>query len=245
MLAAAEALEFERAAALRDRIAQLQQALGQKVSDVQFKSYSPHAVPAIAAAKARARSPSRSGSRRRRQEISLAAEALKIIHAESGWPQEPVRALVERGARLIEFEAVLQGPGRGRVGGGHHCQCPPRGCDRLGEPAGLGIGCRQNVEQSRRFAAGQLDGPLGQFDGLVAIADRGFRAGRQYPGGLKQNWDLVRLQSKCFSPVVYRLLVLGLIPQEDAHQVCACASPGLTSSTWRQTEVARAPSPPT
>jgi excinuclease ABC subunit B len=41
MLAAAEALEFERAAALRDRIVQLQESYGEKISDVQVKSYSP------------------------------------------------------------------------------------------------------------------------------------------------------------------------------------------------------------
>ncbi len=41
MLAAAEALEFERAAALRDRIVQLQEAYGEKISDVKVKSYSP------------------------------------------------------------------------------------------------------------------------------------------------------------------------------------------------------------
>jgi len=41
MLAAAEALEFERAAALRDRIVQLQKSLGQKVSEVQVESYQP------------------------------------------------------------------------------------------------------------------------------------------------------------------------------------------------------------
>ncbi len=39
MMAAAEALEFERAAALRDRILQLQDSIGQKVSDVQVESY--------------------------------------------------------------------------------------------------------------------------------------------------------------------------------------------------------------
>lgn len=41
MLAAAEALEFERAAALRDRIMQLQKSLGQKVSEVKVESYQP------------------------------------------------------------------------------------------------------------------------------------------------------------------------------------------------------------
>jgi len=41
MLAAAEALEFERAAALRDRIVQLQESYGEKISDVKVKSYSP------------------------------------------------------------------------------------------------------------------------------------------------------------------------------------------------------------
>jgi excinuclease ABC subunit B len=41
MLEAAEALEFERAAALRDRIRQLQQAVGQRVSEVQVESYQP------------------------------------------------------------------------------------------------------------------------------------------------------------------------------------------------------------
>jgi len=38
MMAAADALEFERAAALRDRIEQLRQAVGEKVSDVQIGS---------------------------------------------------------------------------------------------------------------------------------------------------------------------------------------------------------------
>jgi excinuclease ABC subunit B len=42
MLAAAEALEFERAAALRDRIVQLQESVGQPLSDVQVKSYNPN-----------------------------------------------------------------------------------------------------------------------------------------------------------------------------------------------------------
>ncbi len=41
MLAAAEGLEFERAAALRDRITQLSDQLGQKLSDVETKSYEP------------------------------------------------------------------------------------------------------------------------------------------------------------------------------------------------------------
>jgi len=41
MMAAAEALEFERAAALRDRILQLQDSIGRKVSDVQVESYKP------------------------------------------------------------------------------------------------------------------------------------------------------------------------------------------------------------
>jgi len=41
MMAAAEALEFERAAALRDRILQLQDAIGQKVSEVAVESYKP------------------------------------------------------------------------------------------------------------------------------------------------------------------------------------------------------------
>jgi len=38
MLAAAEALEFERAAALRDRIVKLQESYGEKISDVKFPS---------------------------------------------------------------------------------------------------------------------------------------------------------------------------------------------------------------
>jgi excinuclease ABC subunit B len=41
MLTAAEALEFERAAALRDRIMQLQDAVGQKIGDVKVESYRP------------------------------------------------------------------------------------------------------------------------------------------------------------------------------------------------------------
>jgi excinuclease ABC subunit B len=41
MLAAAEALEFERAAALRDRITQLRESVGKKVSEVEVKSYNP------------------------------------------------------------------------------------------------------------------------------------------------------------------------------------------------------------
>ncbi len=39
MMAAAEALEFERAAALRDRIMQMQQSIGKKMSDVNVESY--------------------------------------------------------------------------------------------------------------------------------------------------------------------------------------------------------------
>jgi excinuclease ABC subunit B len=39
MLAAAEALEFERAAALRDRITQIRDKMGQKVNDVEVRSY--------------------------------------------------------------------------------------------------------------------------------------------------------------------------------------------------------------
>jgi excinuclease ABC subunit B len=39
MLAAAEALEFERAAALRDRIMQMQESIGQKISDVNVESH--------------------------------------------------------------------------------------------------------------------------------------------------------------------------------------------------------------
>ena len=41
MMAAAEALEFERAAALRDRILQLQDSIGSKVSEVPVESYKP------------------------------------------------------------------------------------------------------------------------------------------------------------------------------------------------------------
>jgi excinuclease ABC subunit B len=39
MLAAAESLEFERAAALRDRIMQMQESIGQKISDVNVESH--------------------------------------------------------------------------------------------------------------------------------------------------------------------------------------------------------------
>jgi excinuclease ABC subunit B len=39
MLAAAEALEFERAAAIRDRITQLRDAVGKKLSEVEVASY--------------------------------------------------------------------------------------------------------------------------------------------------------------------------------------------------------------
>ena len=41
MMAAAEGLEFERAAALRDRIVQLRKAVGQKVADVEIRPYQP------------------------------------------------------------------------------------------------------------------------------------------------------------------------------------------------------------
>ena len=41
MMAAAEALEFERAAALRDRITQLQDSIGKPVSEVEVESYTP------------------------------------------------------------------------------------------------------------------------------------------------------------------------------------------------------------
>lgn len=41
MMAAAEALEFERAAALRDRITQLQDSIGKKVSEVNVDAYQP------------------------------------------------------------------------------------------------------------------------------------------------------------------------------------------------------------
>jgi excinuclease ABC subunit B len=41
MLTAAEALEFERAAAIRDRITQLNDQMGQKLSDVETRSYEP------------------------------------------------------------------------------------------------------------------------------------------------------------------------------------------------------------
>ena len=41
MLGAAEALEFERAAAIRDRITQLNEQVGQKLSDVEERSYQP------------------------------------------------------------------------------------------------------------------------------------------------------------------------------------------------------------
>ena len=41
MLAAADALEFERAAALRDRITQLRDAVGQNLQDVDLRSYKP------------------------------------------------------------------------------------------------------------------------------------------------------------------------------------------------------------
>jgi len=41
MLTAAESLEFERAAAIRDRITQLQEQVGQKLEDVDVKGYEP------------------------------------------------------------------------------------------------------------------------------------------------------------------------------------------------------------
>ncbi|HND54408.1 MAG TPA: helicase-related protein, partial [Pirellulaceae bacterium] len=41
MMAAAEALEFERAAALRDRITQLRDSVGKRVDEVEVKSYQP------------------------------------------------------------------------------------------------------------------------------------------------------------------------------------------------------------
>ncbi len=41
MMAAAEAMEFERAAALRDRILQLKRSVGQKLSEVEVRSYQP------------------------------------------------------------------------------------------------------------------------------------------------------------------------------------------------------------
>ena len=41
MMAAADGLEFERAAALRDRIMQLRESMGKKVSDVKVESYKP------------------------------------------------------------------------------------------------------------------------------------------------------------------------------------------------------------
>ena len=41
MLAAAEALEFEQAAALRDRIMQMREFMGQKLGDVRVEPYQP------------------------------------------------------------------------------------------------------------------------------------------------------------------------------------------------------------
>ena len=41
MLEAAEQLEFEKAAALRDRIMQLREQMGKKVSEVEVESYQP------------------------------------------------------------------------------------------------------------------------------------------------------------------------------------------------------------
>ena len=41
MMEAAEALEFERAAAIRDRVTQLKEAIGEKVSDVKLERYTP------------------------------------------------------------------------------------------------------------------------------------------------------------------------------------------------------------
>jgi excinuclease ABC subunit B len=41
MMAAAEAMEFERAAAIRDRILQLKRSVGEKLSDVEVRSYQP------------------------------------------------------------------------------------------------------------------------------------------------------------------------------------------------------------
>ncbi len=45
MLAAAEALEFERAAALRDRIEQMRDAMGKSVDEVELASASAHREP--------------------------------------------------------------------------------------------------------------------------------------------------------------------------------------------------------
>ena len=41
MLAAADAMEFERAAALRDRIVQLKNQMGKELSEAEVKSYQP------------------------------------------------------------------------------------------------------------------------------------------------------------------------------------------------------------
>ncbi len=52
MMEAAEQLEFERAAAIRDRIMQLQKHVGEKMSQVEVESYKPRGA---AAGKVRAR----------------------------------------------------------------------------------------------------------------------------------------------------------------------------------------------
>ena len=41
MMAAAETMEFERAAAIRDRILQLKRSVGEKLSEVEVRSYQP------------------------------------------------------------------------------------------------------------------------------------------------------------------------------------------------------------
>ena len=52
-------------------------------------------------------------------------------------------------------------------------------CDGVGKAARLGIGGGQRVENCRFPPAGKLYRPLGQLDGLGAVADRRVGIGRQ------------------------------------------------------------------
>ena len=57
-----------------------------------------------------------------------------------------------------------------------------RGRHGFGEPAGLGISCRQNTNHLGVLEAGQTTGSFAQPDGFGPIADGRIRTRREQPG---------------------------------------------------------------
>ena len=89
---------------------------------------------------------------------------------------------MERGACLVEFQLQLKLPGQTGVGlRPVHAQGALRRFHRLGKPPGLGKGGGKSAKNGRIFPASKCIGFLGQFQRLVAVAQRRFRTSGQEP----------------------------------------------------------------